>query len=198
MSNNPENPDQVGQGASTRGSAGAVDGLESLEQLSDRLGPLPWELVRWFAFRISELLEPVHAKGLAHGGISPEAIHLVRPWPELEVILSKVNTAPGSSIDDLRDLGKTMERLLSGGGSGGDVLPRKRQRRNELSKVWRKEASPMPRHWARRYWNPCPKRMSPRPPLPKYPDPRRNRRPGRLPLACEENPHHGKLPPPLS
>ena len=119
MTNHPINPDPIEQGVSRHESAEAG---ENLRQVVDRVGPLPWALVRWFALQISELLEPLHAKGLVHGEISPEVIHLSLPWPDHEVILIKGNSAPGSANDDLRLLGETVEWLLSSGGNQGDDL----------------------------------------------------------------------------
>lgn len=117
MTNHPSNPNPSEQGLSSHESGEAG---ENLRQLVDRVGPLPWALVRWFALQVSELLEPIHAKGLVHGEISPEAIHLTRPWPDHEVTLGKGNPTSGSPVDDLRQLGEMMEWLLSCGKSHGN------------------------------------------------------------------------------
>jgi len=117
MTNHPSNPNPSEQGVSSHESAEAG---ENLRQLVDRVGPLPWALVRWFSLQVSELLEPIHAKGLVHGEISPEAIYLTRPWPNHEVTLGKGNPTSGRAVDDLRQLGEMMEWLLSCGKSQGN------------------------------------------------------------------------------
>ncbi|MGJ8642341.1 MAG: hypothetical protein ACSHX9_02945 [Luteolibacter sp.] len=114
MSKHPRNPKPNEKGVSTHDS---VDTGENLQQLVDRVGPLPWALVRWIALQVSELLTPIHAKGLVHSEISPKAIFLARPWPEHEVILSEQNSKTGNAIEDLRLLAKSLEWLLSGGKS---------------------------------------------------------------------------------
>lgn len=119
MSKHPSNSDPNEKGVSARDSA---DTGENLQQLVERVGPLPWALVRWFALQISELLTPLHAKGLVHGDISPDTISLTRPWPDHEVILNEKNPETGNAIDELRLLAKSLEWLLSGGKPQGDPL----------------------------------------------------------------------------